>query len=327
MGRVEGNIDELLIPLLDARGGAEADCRIAELIAEHADPVIRAVVLRKVRRFENRAGSEVDAEDVRGEVVLRLLARLRTFLSSPAENRIGDFRAYAAVTAHNACHEYLRRKFPRRWSLKNKLRYVMSHQPGLAIWENDQREWVCGLEEWRGRAESGGPLTDLPAQAREGKPAEGLAAILRARGGPMELDALTGWVAELWGVHDEAAPEPADLVPDPRADFATESEQRAFLEQLWAEIRKLPPRQRAALLLNLRDAQGAGAIELFPLTGVATMWEIAETLGMTAKEFATLWNDLPLEDRRIGERLGLTRQQVINLRKAARSRLARRLQY
>jgi hypothetical protein len=34
--------------------------------------------------------------------------------------------------------------------------------------------------------------------------------------------------------------------------------------------------------------------------------------------------DLPLEDQRIGQRLGLDRQRVINLRKSARERLNRR---
>ncbi len=216
MGHSEGGIDELLIPLLDARGGAEADCLMTKLIAEYADPVIRAVVLRKVRRFGNRAGGEKDTEDVRSEVVLRLVGRLRAFLSSPAENGIGDFRAYAAVTVYNTCHEYLRQKFPRWASLKNTLRYALSHQPGLAIWENENHEWLCGLEKWRGRAESGGPLAEIPAEARERQPVEALAATLRALGGPMELDALTGLVAELWGVHDETAPDPGDRLPDPR---------------------------------------------------------------------------------------------------------------
>jgi hypothetical protein len=46
---------------------------------------------------------------------------------------------------------------------------------------------------------------------------------------------------------------------------------------------------------------------------------------MTAEGLAGLWNDLPLEDSKIGELLGLTRQQVINARKSGRERLARRL--
>jgi hypothetical protein len=40
---------------------------------------------------------------------------------------------------------------------------------------------------------------------------------------------------------------------------------------------------------------------------------------------AELWNRLPLSDLEIGARLGATQRQVINLRKAARERLARRL--
>jgi hypothetical protein len=39
---------------------------------------------------------------------------------------------------------------------------------------------------------------------------------------------------------------------------------------------------------------------------------------------SALWDQLPLDDLSIAARLGVTRQQVINLRKAARARLARR---
>jgi hypothetical protein len=61
------------------------------------------------------------------------------------------------------------------------------------------------------------------------------------------------------------------------------------------------------------------------VTGTATIPEIAETLGFSREEFACIWNALPLEDLAIADRLGLTRQQVINLRKSARERLIRRL--
>jgi len=46
---------------------------------------------------------------------------------------------------------------------------------------------------------------------------------------------------------------------------------------------------------------------------------------MTIEALAELWNSLPLDDHAIAARLGITRQQVINLRRAARERLARRL--
>jgi hypothetical protein len=78
-------------------------------------------------------------------------------------------------------------------------------------------------------------------------------------------------------------------------------------------------------LLNLRDAQGRDVIALLPMTGIASIRQIAEALAMPAHEFAKLWNDLPLEDMTIAQQLGITRQQVINLRKSARERLARRM--
>jgi hypothetical protein len=102
--------------------------------------------------------------------------------------------------------------------------------------------------------------------------------------------------------------------------------ERQSLMALWEEVRQLSAPQRLALLLNLRDAGGHGVIELIPATGAATFEELAESLNMTAAALAAVWPELPLEDARIAEMLGLTRQQVINLRKAARERLARRQQ-
>jgi DNA-directed RNA polymerase specialized sigma24 family protein len=118
------------------------------------------------------------------------------------------------------------------------------------------------------------------------------------------------------GVH-----ELADAQPDAAAAF----ERRTYLHRLWQEITALPPRQAAALLLNLRDAKGANAVSLLPLTGVASLRDVARILGMPAEELAALWSRLPLDDATIAVTLGLSRQQVINLRKSARQRLARRM--
>jgi hypothetical protein len=52
---------------------------------------------------------------------------------------------------------------------------------------------------------------------------------------------------------------------------------------------------------------------------------LAAALEMDAEALAALWNELPLDDRRLAEDLQLTRQQVVNIRKSARERLRRRL--
>src|SRR5262249_51617412 len=99
----------------------------------------------------------------------------------------------------------------------------------------------------------------------------------------------------------------------------------SLLQQLWDEVRQLPRQQRVALLLNLRDTEGRGCIALLPALGIATLRRLAEALEMSAEGLAEIWNETPLEDAKIAELLRLTRQQVINARKSARKRLARRL--
>ena len=89
----------------------------------------------------------------------------------------------------------------------------------------------------------------------------------------------------------------------------------------------LPLRQRIALLLSLRDSEGSSVLYLFPMTGVTSILEIAKSLDIPAEDFADLWSKLPLEDNGIAERLGIARQQVINLRRSARERLARRMKH
>ena len=96
------------------------------------------------------------------------------------------------------------------------------------------------------------------------------------------------------------------------------------MRRLWFEIKALPPRQRMALLLNARDESGESVARLLAATGLAPVDSLAAALGMDEDELNELWDELPLADDVIAARLGLTRQQVINLRKAARDRLARR---
>ena len=97
-----------------------------------------------------------------------------------------------------------------------------------------------------------------------------------------------------------------------------------FFEQVWREVCQLPVLQRAALLLNLRDSKDGGVISFLPFVGVASKEELARLLEMPYEDFQKIWTELPLDDFRIAQMFGITRQQVINLRKTARERLVRR---
>jgi hypothetical protein len=114
-------------------------------------------------------------------------------------------------------------------------------------------------------------------------------------------------------------------VADPRVDIAAELEQRAHLEWVWTEVKALPLRQRRALLLNLCDDPGEGVAALIPVTGLASVEGVAQLLELSVEEFRAIWDDLPLDDLAIAGLLGVSRQQVINLRRAARERLNRRI--
>src|SRR5258706_8714 len=67
-------------------------------------------------------------------------------------------------------------------------------------------------------------------------------------------------MGDVGGGRNPPAPRPA-----PPADDTTERlDRQRFLARLWAEIKELPVGQRAAILLNLRDEEGASAIVWLP---------------------------------------------------------------
>jgi len=159
-----------------------------------------------------------------------------------------------------------------------------------------------------------------------GDPARLLEALFKKAGGPVVFDSAVRLIALSMGVVERAETEASSMPladPAPLPDAAPE--RRQWLERLWSEIIELQPRQRAALLLNLRDEAGACATTVFVASGVAGLADLAAALNMPVEEFAELWRGMPLEDLQIAERLSITRQQVINLRKCARERLARRI--
>ena len=112
--------DPLLLPLLSAENEEESESLLVALIRDHAEPIARSVIGYRLRVFVSHAGQSrhnQDADDVYGEVVIKLLGRLRDCKANPDERAIGNFRHYAKVVAANACAEYLRRKYPLRASL------------------------------------------------------------------------------------------------------------------------------------------------------------------------------------------------------------------
>jgi RNA polymerase sigma factor (sigma-70 family) len=342
--------DPLLLAFLRA-DEAETETALSKLINDESQLVIKSTIRRRIGAYGNvDCDSTGDDEDLYHEAVLQLITQLRNLKNNPNQKSIKDFRSYTAVVAHNVCHQYLREKYPNRSRLKNRIRYLLTHRQDFFVQAEEQgleQRLVCGFAGWRYQRDPASPpdveraLIDPEALARAGLETTSphtarldylLTALFNAIDAPVELDLLVSVVAQLQGVKDqpplaevdESATALIDRLPDQSPGAATELEQRSYLRRLWSEIKELPPRQRAALLLNPGDVH-EDVISLLLFTGAASLREIGAALEIGPDDFASLWRQLPLDDLTIAARLSVTRQQVINLRKSARERLARRM--
>jgi len=339
---LEGS-DALLLPFLQAHDPSLAEDLLSDLIQNHADPIIAKILKSKLRVSLNGSqGNQQnqDALEIAAELRVILIADLRAVQQRPCEKSIKSFPDYVAIKTYSACADYFREKNPRRWRLKNLLRYQLKQNSRFALWKAENNTWYAGMSEWVGTIGENDAIrcSDSVRESfswRHGgelQPAPLLASLFEHLGHPVAFERLVTLAAEVWQITD--APVESLDNGDHKTDARSVSsgpgvdlllEQRLYLDKLWTEVGELPVMQRAALLLNLRDAQGGSVIFFIPYLGIASQKEIAAMLELSEQAFSGLWSELPIDDVRIADLLGLTRQQVINLRKTARERLARRM--
>jgi hypothetical protein len=311
--------DPLLRPLIVCESEEERRAAVELVLTKHAVPVIQKIVQRQ--RNLDRMLRAQDAEDIASSVVLRLLRRLQRvpFDREEAIARVTDF---AAAATFNAIHDFQRSHFPERARLKQRIRYLLDREPRFRTWTSPAGP-ACGLTSWRETADTG----RLPASWRHDDPAraaDAVESLLIASGRPLLVDDVVDALAATWKI-DDSRTVAAGEIADQRQCQAARLESHRRLAALWRETCALPPSQRTALLLNLRDGDGSSAIALFPLMGIASLDEVAAAIELPLPHLAKLWSRLPLDDLTIASLLGVSRQKVINLRASARQRLARRL--
>jgi RNA polymerase sigma factor (sigma-70 family) len=329
-------LDPALQAFVEAKGEAEAD-RHLEIALEGITPRIRAIAARKL--------TPEDLDDVVGDALLLLVKRLRSLRATAEADVIENLEGYAAAVVHSLCAKHYRLRHPRRSRLKNRIRYILGSDLRLALWDVPGGGLHCGLAKWRSGAPSPSArarIADLirdpslwpdswtpPSFSDRADPAPLVRDIFDRVEGPVELEDLVNLVASIWRIDRIRAGESPVAVDriGSAVDAGSEEalDRKRFAERLWAEIQELPLRQRTALLLNLRDGQGAGVLWVFPAVGVASLRAIAASLDLSFEEFASLWKRLPIDDQAIAARLGCERQQVINLRMSAKKRLSNRL--
>jgi hypothetical protein len=315
--------DRALWPVIDAPDDPSQEAALEILLVEEVRPVI-ATILQRFRRMEPDLRLE-DLEDISSQAAIKLIRKVRAAVMYE-EHAIKVLEDYLATLTYHALYDFRRHRYPERHRLKRNLRYLLTRDPAFALWDTPAGT-LAGLSGWKGKAPQSpvmGRFPATPAMQEKARPAEAVQAILEEVGHPLVFDSLVDLVAELWDVRD-AVIGGDEYPPDARPDQLSLLEQREYLGTLWSEIRELPDNQRVALLLNLRDSAGANALTLFLLLNVAGAAEVARMAGLSEEELNEVWERLPLDDLTIADRLRLTRQQVINLRKSARTRLARRM--
>jgi hypothetical protein len=317
-GLVAAN-DPLLRRLITTRSEEERRDALESVLTGQVVPLVRRIVQR--HQGGDRLLRPQDAEDIASTVVVRLVRKLQRvpFEREEAIDHLADF---AAVSTFNAINDFLRLHFPEHTRLKNQVRYALANDARFRTWSSPAGP-ACALASWPETEATGQP----PAAWRceQGSVADALESLLRAAAAPLLVSTVAGVLADVWNIAESRLgpeSEPADEEPSQ----ASRVESRQRLAALWRETCALPAGQRTALLLNLRDVDGGSAIALFTLMGVASLDEVASAIDLPLTRLAALWPRLPLDDLTIASLLGIKRQQVINLRLAARQRLARRLE-
>ena len=328
--------DELVRTFVSSDDATESERALAELLSAHAGPLVRRIVSYKLA--DAGISERQDIEDLCGEVLSDLLHQLRQVKGDRTRRGIQNFNSYTSVTTYRAFSDYLRQKYPHRHRLKTQLRYLLQADGRLAIWESAQYAWLCGLSRWDAAVKDSRKLptaeevrelsAELAGSKAVSRPADFVVKLLARLAAPIELDDLVSIVGDFWGIgnHTKVNLDENDATQMKHgATVASCLELKDWLARLWLEVCELPVPQRNALLLNLRDEYGGSALMLVPQAGIASVSQIAGILEMPDTELASMWSQLPIDDLTIGQRLGLTRQQIINLRKSARARLVRRM--
>jgi DNA-directed RNA polymerase specialized sigma24 family protein len=164
-------IDVLLEPLLTVTTDERADELLSQVIAEHAEPVIKGVIRFKLRFNSHQEMQRAEANDIQQDVVLQLVSQLQRFRKLPAAHPITDVRGMAAIIAHRTCARWMRRQFPERHALKNRLHYLLTRQRGFALWEDTNGKLLAGFAAWQQQQKAGArnlsDFENLPSQVRK----------------------------------------------------------------------------------------------------------------------------------------------------------------
>ena len=325
---VQTENDKALVPYLQS-DETSSEHQLEYLIEKLAKPIVGRIAQRALR-IDSYRTSETDWQDLEGDAVVRILARLRASKADSQNHPISNFNGLVATITYRVVADHLRTRNRHRTNLEKKIRRLFAANDRLGIWEADEGNLLCGYVKWRGRhSPAKAPdVASLASVVRESgelqkrNTGELILFILQTVQQPIALKELVDLIGELTAVKYTGANysfEKLQNVTTPPEDLP---EKRRLLHRLLLEIQKLDINQRRALLLNMTDSYGY-SIEWFLFTKIANEVELADLLGVSTDEFKELLNELPMTDKQIAKRFEMNVTRIANMRKAVRERLAR----
>jgi DNA-directed RNA polymerase specialized sigma24 family protein len=335
--QVKRRIDEQLLPYLQSTNNSETQEHLNRLL-EKARPIVYRIA-RSVRTGADQAVASFSTQDIFGDVCVQLIQNLRACKNDPRQHPISNFSGLVAATTSGVFADFMRGRDRQRRSLYQKIRRLITANPELATWKDDNGALVCGYAVWRSANVNPAPVPaqmklefqwDQCEQQYKRNTAELILLVLNNVGRPIKFDefvdlvniASAGVQVQTINIDDEHFVQSSPLVAY-QPDFVGGLENQRLLNRLIAEIGTLRVEQRKSLLLNMTDSHGFG-IEWFLFTKIASEEHLAKLLEVSIEQFRRMLNDLPMSDAQIAQELGLDTLQVRNIRRAVRERLERR---
>ncbi|MGA7127563.1 MAG: hypothetical protein WBZ19_14725 [Chthoniobacterales bacterium] len=339
--RVAGQ-DVLLHSFLLAPDEASAKDELDALLRTEALSIIQKVINQRLgaASISRNPGfidqRDLDAQDLRQQTLMALTGHLWQVYATPEKNRIGAFRAYVAGASFNTWRAAVRDETPLWTRLSFRLAYLCREsagQTGLTKWQDAKHGSLAGFTLWRQKHVGPVPhfdlleqnsIEDLPSPA---SPLPEIAAwALQQAGGPLPWNDFVTAVAFILQVKDQRVSldhrnlESLLRTQQPEAPTRGESLNRERLRNFWEQLQRLDRKERAVLLLKAEDLLD------FELSQVATLQDLAASLGISLTQILSVLPTLPLDDHQIARLLGIRRQTVVTLRSQARFTLRRRMQ-
>ena len=106
MTQMRANIDPLLLPLLQLKDASDSDRLLADLIREHADPIIYRIIKSELRvslRQDLGTKENQDTLDLAANLSATLIAELRDLQNNSSQKTTGSFPDYVAIKTYSAC--------------------------------------------------------------------------------------------------------------------------------------------------------------------------------------------------------------------------------